>query len=101
MPFDATKVVAGYAALMTTAASWLDVVTTESGAGAPPPFVVQPATKRMAIRVEIARARDTPPRLDRKLLNIAAILFGLTGLQEWRIETKLNPGPHYRDFMPQ
>ena len=101
MPFDAAKFVEGYAALMTTVASWPDVVTTENGAGPPLPFVVQPATKRMAIRDEIARARDTRPRLNREMLNIAAILFGLTGLQEWRIEAKLNPGPHNRNLMPQ
>src|SRR5258708_16158625 len=44
--------------------------------------VVQPATKWMAIRRPIPRTRaDTPPRLNRKSLSIAAILFGLERLQ--------------------
>jgi hypothetical protein len=91
-------VVAGYAALTTTVASWPEVVVTANCAL---PLVEQPATNRVAIRTEIPRTRDTPPPLNRKLLNIAAILFGLTGLQEWRNETKLNPGPHIRSFLSQ
>jgi hypothetical protein len=57
------------------------------------PEVVQPTMKRIAIRAEIPKARDTPQQLNRKMLNIAAILFGLTWLQERWNEMKLNPGP--------
>ncbi len=60
-------------------------------------LVVQPATKRMPIKAEIPRARDARPRLNRKLLNIAAILFGLTGLQWRKNKTELNPGPYNRN----
>jgi hypothetical protein len=46
------------------------------------PFDVQPATKRIAIKMVIPSNRaDTPPRLNRKSLNITAILFGQSGFQ--------------------
>lgn len=95
MPFEAARVVVGYAALTTTVASWLEVVITANCAL---PLVEQPATNSAAIKTEIPRTRDTPPRLNRKLLDIAAILFGLAWLQEKRNEKKLNPGPHIRSF---
>jgi hypothetical protein len=95
---DAAIVVEGYAALTMTVANWPEVVITANCAL---PLVEQPATNRVAIRTEIPSTRDTPPRLNRKLLNIAAILFGLTWLQEKRIETKLSPGPHIRSFLSQ
>jgi hypothetical protein len=45
-------------------------------------FVVQPATKRTAIRIAIPSTRpDTLLVLNRKAHSIAAILFGLDGLQ--------------------
>ena len=48
-------------------------------------FVVQPATKRIATRTAIPRTRpDTPLVLNRKARSIAAILFGLKGLQGMR-----------------
>jgi len=86
-------VVEGYAALTTTVASWPEVVITANCAL---PLVEQPATNRVAIRKEIPSTRDTPPRPNRNLLNITVILFELAGFQEWRNETKLNPGPHIR-----
>ncbi len=64
-------------------------------------FVVQPATKRIATMMEIPSNRaDTPPRLNRKLLNIAAILFGLTRRQEWRNETELTQARTLELFDP-
>ena len=40
---------------------------------------------------EIPRTRDTPLRMMRKLLDIAAILFGLKGFQERKKKLELNP----------
>jgi hypothetical protein len=88
VPFDAVSVVEGYAALMTTAASWPEVVVTPNCAGVllPPLFVVHPATKSREIRAEIPRRRDTRPEQNRKLLNIAIILFGQKGTQCWKLK---------------
>jgi hypothetical protein len=44
-------------------------------------IVLQPATKRIAIRAEIPITRDTLPPLNRTSLSIAAFLFGQTGSQ--------------------
>jgi hypothetical protein len=45
-------------------------------------FVVQPAMKKIAARLAIPSIRaDTPPQKNRKARSIAAILFGLVGLQ--------------------
>jgi hypothetical protein len=51
-----------------------DVVVTANFA-----LVEQPATIRMAIKAEIPMARDTTPRLNRTLFDIAAIPFGVDG----------------------
>jgi hypothetical protein len=76
VPFAAVRVVWGYAELMATVASWPDAVVTLKTVLLP--FVVQPATKRIAMQAEIPRTRDTTPiRLFRKSLNITPILFGL------------------------
>jgi hypothetical protein len=95
VPPLAVKFVEGYAApvLMEPATNDADVVVTANCAL---PFVEQPATKRIAIRAEIPRTRDTLPRLTRKLLNIAAILFGLSGLQREKKNLELNPDPETR-----
>jgi hypothetical protein len=55
----AVNVVCGYAELITTVASWPDVVVTASDALPPPE--AQPTIKSMAISAEIPRMRlDTP-----------------------------------------
>ena len=85
---------------MTTVASWPDVVAT-ANCVLPLPDVVQPATKRIATKMVVPSNRaDTPPRLNRKLLNIAAILFGLTRRQEWRNETELTQARTLELFDP-
>jgi hypothetical protein len=49
------------------------------------------------MNVEIPKACvNTPPRLNRTLFEITAVLFGLTGSQDW--EAELSPGPETRIF---
>ena len=81
MPFEAVRVVEGYAALTMTDANCPDAVVTENVALLP--LDVQPAKKRIATSAEIPMARHTTPlRLKRMSLNIRAILVWAGGSSE-------------------